>query len=176
MTTLRNPSFFHSPARIQELNRVAESWLGTPFHPNAAVKGRGVCCQKLVGAILIESGHLPKESVILDGPMSWQDKEPRIEKGMDIQFGQFFENIFGQSVAGSAPTSADLVGCTGWPIPLQAGDVLGIELNRVVQHMAIMVTPETFIHAMRGYGVTLNPIRDATFSSRVRRLWRPVEP
>lgn len=163
--------WFKSQHRVDALNRIALSWLGTPFHPNAMIKGGGVSCQKLFGAIMIECGVLPQSIEIDSGPVSWNSKQPLIEQGMDIKLATWFENVFGVSVAGVVPV-ASVEGCTGTPFQFMPGDAIGFDVGGVVRHIGVCLNDDMFVHVLRHSNVTTSLLRDATWCSRVKRVWR----
>ena len=164
-------SFFSTQARIDQLNRAAEGWLGTPFHPNAMVKGRGVSCQMLVAAVLIECGHLKVDHVPA-GPMNWHGATSIIEQQLDVEHADQFQSIFGEPTGeGLSHPPPPLVGL---PV-LSPGDVVGFRLHGTVHHCGLAVTPELFIHVLRHSAVCVMPINDAVWLSRLKRVWRPVE-
>lgn len=162
--------FFNTPQRIAQLNSVALSWLGTPFHPNGMSKGVGVSCQKLFGAIMIECGVLPVGFTIDDGPVAWNTKEPLLETGMDVKLHDYFENILGASVSGDSPVSSDK-GCTD-ASNLLPGDVIGFRVGGAVRHIGTVINEDVFIHVMRHCKVSTGELRDATWCQRIGRVWR----
>ncbi len=153
-----NP-FFNTPEKIAALSVVANAWRGTPFMPNAAVKGAGVSCQKLVAAIYIETGVWPADKHIPEGPMDWSHahKESLVEKFMAEQ------------------TEFVLVPPAQSPAP---GDMLGIQIGGCIHHCGLLLTVGgRFIHCMRdGLGVQVGCTRDATYLQRIKKVWRPVAP
>lgn len=162
--------YFNTPQRIAQLNSVALSWLGTPFHPNGMSKGVGVSCQKLFGAIMIECGVLPVNFRIDDGPVAWNTKEQLLETGIDVQLSDYFENILGVSVSGVAPVALDK-GCTGTPT-LLPGDAIGFQVGGTVRHIGVVINQDVFIHVMRHSNVATSELRDATWCQRIKRVWR----
>lgn len=46
----------------QRLNvcRIARSWLGTPYHHQAAIKGAGVDCAMFIKSVFEEAGHISR--------------------------------------------------------------------------------------------------------------------
>jgi cell wall-associated NlpC family hydrolase len=156
-----NP-FFNSVERLLKLESVAESWKGTPFMPNAAVKGAGVSCQKLVGAILIEAGALPKDFQVPEGPMNWShaQTESLIAKFMDEQ------TLF-------APLPA--AGGQSLPAACRPGDMLGFKLGGCIHHCGVLIGADgKFVHCLRPQGVQFSNIRDASYAVRIARAWRPL--
>ena len=148
-----NP-YFSDSDNLKRLQSVASTWLHTPFMPNAAVKGAGVSCQKLVGAIYIESGFLPKDFAVPEGPMDWSaaQKTSLIAEFMNAQ--PQFEMA---------------------KLPAQPGDMIGFKLGGCVHHCGVMLFPDgKFIHCFRSRGTIISNLRDATYSGRIERVWRPI--
>lgn len=148
--------YFSTKPRLDLLAIVAGSWKGTPFVPNACVKSRGVSCQKLAAAIYRECGAVPSEFTVPDGPMKWSgaQNDGLIEKFMDGQRDLF------TAVAWSAE------------MPL-AGDMLGLRVGGCVHHCGVMLNDTQFIHCWRPTGTMISNIHDATFWTRIGRVWRP---
>jgi len=154
-----NP-YFDSPERIAALKAAALPWLGTPFVPNAAIRGAGVSCQKLVGSILIETGALPAGFALPDEPMEWGQAHT--------------DSLVEQFMAAHADRFALIDGPAF--VVAQPGDVLGIRFGGCVHHCGLVLAEHgAFIHCIRGEGVILGEIRDAVFMRMVKRVWRPLQ-
>jgi cell wall-associated NlpC family hydrolase len=157
--------YFNTVERVLQLDNIADSWRGTSFMPNAAIKGAGVSCQKLVTSIYIECGALPADFICDDGPMNWAraQKESLIEKFMeDYCFGnpesdkpKYFER-------NSFPAR--------YPQP---GDMLGFRVDGCVHHCGVMLGAGRFIHCWRQSGVMFSQLHDAAYLSRLAKIWRP---
>lgn len=166
--------FFSTQLRVCELARIGGSWIGTPFHPNGMVKGRGVSCQMLVAAVLLECGHLPIDAMIEEGPMDWHGKNSLIENALDGQHVAKFANIFGTPSGEVSSQPPHPPG--GDPIQLiQPGDVLGFTVNSSVHHCGIAITSTEFLHVLRHSAASIMPVIDAMWITRLRRVWRPIE-
>lgn len=152
--------YFKNAERLSRLQAVSESWQGTPFMPNAAIKGHGVSCQKLVTAIYKETGALPPHFECDDGPMNWShaQTESLIEKFMAKQSKYFFP--------------LDYPAVVGEPMP---GDMLGFKIDGCVHHCGILFATSYFVHCWRSGGVLISNIRDATYSTRLAKIWRPID-
>lgn len=138
---------------IAKLNLVAQSWLGTPFVPNAAVKGAGVSCQKLVGAIYIEAGVLPAGFTIPDGEMSW---------GRANTFSKIEDVV---------QRSGRFTAVEAW----SPGDLVGFKFGGCVHHLGIVLNAAgDFIHVLRNQGAEICNLNDAGYFSRVEKIWRPI--
>ena len=162
--------FFNTPERIASLVVIAKSWEGTPFMPNAAVKGAGVSCQKLVGHILIEAGALAPDFPLPEEPMSWGN----------AQTDSLFEKFMAEH-----PERFALV-----PLPAfqtaAPGDVLGIQNGGCVHHCGLVLDAYgQFIHCIRLHGasprhaglagVMVSNLREPIFMRMVKKIWRPLE-
>ncbi len=161
--------FFSTVERILKLESVCESWRHTSFMPNAAVKGAGASCQKLVAAIYIECGALPPDFVADEGPMNWSHahKDSLIEK--------FMEKYSAGGRSSATPQYFSAIPQSAFRNP-QCGDMLGFTIGGCVHHSGVLFrTDGTFIHCLRPDGVCYNNIHDATYWTRLARVWRPVE-
>jgi len=148
--------YFDTINKLMTLQYHADLWVGTPFMPNAAIKGAGVSCQKLVGRIYIETGFLPKNFVIPEAPMDWSNAhtDSMLEKFMEGR-PEFF-------------LTPDVLR----PAP---GDLIGIQIGGCVHHCGIVLNAEgVFIHCLRSRGVIISNVRDATYMQRIRKIWRPI--
>lgn len=154
-----NHAFFSTPERVARLATAAKSWAGTPFVPNAAIKGHGVSCQKLAGLVLMEAGALPLYFELPSEPMNWShaNKESLLEQFMDGQ-PEFFTAIKTPAYLNAQP-----------------GDVIGILYGGCVHHCGVVLPNGTFVHCIRGHGVIISHLRDAAYMRTVRRIWRPLE-
>jgi hypothetical protein len=153
-----NP-WFNSVERLMRLEQVAESWRGTPFMANAAIKGAGVSCQKLVAAVYKECGFLPADFVADDGPMAWSraQKESLIEKFMAEQTKYFASLDFPRD---------------GRP---RAGDMIGIRVEGCLHHSGVVFRADgEFVHVYINQTVFFSNIHDATYWKRIAKIWRPI--
>jgi len=147
--------FFNNPEKIARLQFHALEWLDTPFMPNAAVKGRGVSCQMLTGTIYQELGVLPAGCTIPAAPMDWSRAQT--------------DSLLEKAVAGW-PQFVSLLAGEAAP-----GDLLGIQIGGCVHHCGIVLGVDgKFIHCLRGHGVVLSNVRDASYLQRIKKIWRPM--
>ena len=150
-------AFFDSVEKQDRLRAVAASWKGTKFMPNAAVKGSGVSCQTLAGAIYSEVGFVPSDFMAPAGPMDWSHahKNSRIVAFME-----------------TLPQFEALPAGT----PYTAGDMVGFKIGACVQHCGVVLDDcGDFVHCMRPEGVLFSSLRDATYMGRIGKIWRPVK-
>jgi hypothetical protein len=152
--------FFNSVERILQLETIAESWQGTPFMPNAAIKGAGVSCQQLVGMIYIETGFLPSDFKLPEGPMDWSNAHT---DSLIVAFMATQPNFL-------------TLNCGLRTVDFIPGDMIGIKLGGCVQHCGIVInTGGKFIHCLRDkQGVRFSNVRDASYMKRIENVWRPM--
>lgn len=149
-------SWFNTPERIALLEFKAAKWLGTPWFPNSNTPGKGVSCQKLVGAIYREVGFCDVD--VPEGKMSARAlKESLVEKFMSER-PEFVR-----------------IGMHEDPMP---GDLLGFKSYAVIHHLGIVVglgpRPGTlFVHVAFKASVMYSSLADTTYSSSLRAVWRP---
>lgn len=111
----------------------AVTWIDTPYHHQARVKGVGVDCAQLVAAVYEEvSGK--QVSIPQDYSPEWHlhNKE---EKMIDILLG---------------------LGCVEKDVKdTQPGDILCFKFGRVCSHLGIMLHANMFVHARVDQGKTV---------------------
>ena len=147
-------SFYASADRQRHLDQVARSWLGTPFHSHAAIRGVGVDCVHLLAEIYRESGllagyELPRytmgggDHADTSLVISWLEAHPlrRIDLTTDA---------------------------------LAARDLVTFRLGRVAHHVGLMLGEKTFLHAIRDCGVLESRIDEKIYARRLLQAYRPV--
>jgi NlpC/P60 family putative phage cell wall peptidase len=110
----------------------ARSWIGTPYHDQASVKGAGVDCLGLARGV-------------------WREvigKEPTAIPPYSRDWGE------------TRPTEVLAAGAAQWLVPIPVADALGgsVVLFRMVRgaiakHVGILTWQGTFVHAFEGVGV-----------------------
>ncbi|HEX9047191.1 MAG TPA: hypothetical protein VF988_09215, partial [Verrucomicrobiae bacterium] len=56
-----------------------------------------------------------------------------------------------------------------------AGDMVGFSVGGCIHHCAIITSSNgAFIHATREFGTFLSNLNDATYFSRIGKIWRPL--
>lgn len=110
----------------------ARSWLGTPYHDQASVKGAGVDCLGLARGVWRE----------VIGP------EPVAVPPYSRDWGEI------------VPAEVLAEGAAGWllPIPIASAAPGSVVLFRmmprsIAKHVGILTGPNSFIHAFQGIGV-----------------------
>ena len=149
-------TWFNTPEKIAALGVSSRSWLGTPFFRASSTKGQGVDCSHLVAAIYreVEFRDIQVPDFNITSPKL-------LSRSVAVPF------ISGLTCFAEITTEKIETGDRyGHP-----GDLLGIRVGRVVHHLGILVDWTMFIHVTNK--VTFNSILDATWASRLSRVWRP---
>ena len=149
--------YFDTPEKIAQLRVAAESWKGTKFMPNASVKGVGVSCQTLAGGIYNDAGFMPDDFMPPDGKMDWGQSHS------NSRFVSFMSTLkqFELMPEGTK---------------YQAGDMVGFKLGGCIQHCGVVLdNMGDFVHCLRPQGVTFWTLKDATYMSRIEKIWRPIK-
>lgn len=134
-----------------KLQRIAESWLGTPFRANASQKGVGVSCQKLVAEIYREAGVI--EVSVPEVPM---DYYRYARDGLIEPFMAGLDRFI--RIDGTTP---------------RTGDLLAFRVGRIVHHLGVALDGNRFVHCIRGPGVIISDLADPTWGHRLAIIWRP---
>lgn len=151
-TIVRRPAFFAEESRRRALEWEANSWVGTPFHQHATLKGVGVDCVHLAAAIYIATGFLDRfepghynmdggENGDEDRVIDWVEKSGR----------------FARQPAG----------------PL-IGDLLCFRNGRWPYHVGVMISERQFVHACAHHQVMVSNIDDTTYAKRLLAIYRPM--
>lgn len=132
------------------LRAEAESWLGTPYVPEGAVKGTGCSCSALPYAILKGLGHgaptIPrrqtlKKDELLPAMVAWLVAHP-----------EYYVRVE--------------------PTEISPGDVLVIKAG--IGHMLLCYEANGLIHSWQGRGVHRIDLQDSSITDRIVGVWRPV--
>ena len=144
--------FVNTPEARERLRTLIESWVGTPFHAFAALKGVGVDCVHLAAEIYREAGHLEGyrfpvytldagqhagRSVLLE----WLDACPKFQR---IEAGG------------------------------EVGDLFCFRLGRCAHHLGIGLGGTRFVHALIRRRVRYGQLDDPTYGRRWVATYRPV--
>ena len=128
----------------------ARSWLGTPYHHLADVKGVGVDCAMLVVRVFVAVGMVPAD---LDPrPYAW---DWHLHQGAE-KYRDWLD-IYGDEVTNVEP-----------------GDIALWRFGRTYSHGAIVMEDcETIVHAYRDAGrVTLGGLTETMLAGRQRVVYR----
>jgi cell wall-associated NlpC family hydrolase len=143
--------------RTEALVRAAESWAGTPFAPNSAVKGAGVSCHQLMAQIYREAGWLDLQGLPNGDPgharagnsapmLAWLDGPGQI----------WFERLW-----------LDV------PLRLAPGDLLLVRYGHVPHHLAMMLPAARVVHVSVRHGVHILPVLPRRFAGHIFAVFRP---
>ena len=150
--------FFADPSKRIALLTEAATWVGTPFHPRADVKGKGVDCVSLAAALYRATGLLGK----------FEPPQYSIEGGMHLD-----DSIIEDYVR--RLPEFQLMPELTWPLA-RPGDLLLFRIGRIPYHVGVMLGFPMFIQALQRHGVLVSSVMDGTFSARLRAIYRPVTP
>ena len=154
-----------TPTESAALEAAARSWLGTPFVPNSAVMGSGVCCHRLVAEVLFEAGWLPRFDVPAGAPMHGRAADnSEMERWFDTS-PLFTDADPGRLCATDAAGALAL---------LQPGDVVCSRPARLPWHLALALERGRFLHVQYGGSVQIAPNLPPVWAARLARLWRPI--
>ncbi|SFM09031.1 C40 family peptidase [Pelosinus propionicus] len=124
---------------MNNIVEIAKTYLNTPYHSGAKIKGVGIDCGQLLIAVYEEAGLL-KDGECDPGQYSNEWHLHRSE----------------EKYLGWVEKFCDVV--TGDPQP---GDIATFKFGRCVSHGGIVVEWSTIIHSYVGMGVILSDIREA---------------
>ena len=128
-----------TPEQRAEIVRAARSWIGTPYHHRAAVKGAGADCALFPVAVYKECGILPEAYEPPEYSSQWHLH--RSEELYLQEVEKFCREI--GVVAGQGKVD---------PRP---ADFLVVQFGRTFSHGAIVVDWPIVIHSYIPHGVTL---------------------
>ncbi len=144
----------------QAIASEARTWLGTPFHHQATVKGVGTDCAGLLRGVLINTGAMPPDL------NDWPDAQQY------LGYSRFPDGSKLQAAMHSyfTPVSKD---------QMQAGDFLLIVWDKDPQHVGIVAQDAagrlTIIHALgrsNGRGAVVEHRIDATTLAKIVGVFR----
>jgi cell wall-associated NlpC family hydrolase len=125
----------------------AKTWLGTPYHHAARVKGAGVDCATLPAEVYAAAGMIP--ALDLDHyPPDWH---------LHRSAERYLAHVLDHAREVPAPTGP--------------GDFVLYKWGRAFAHGAIVVSWPTIIHAMIHVGVVLDAGDDGRLKARERRFF-----
>lgn len=130
------------------------SWLDTPYHHQARVKGVGVDCAQFVAAVAEELGVLAPNTVVQNYSPEWHmHNREELMIDMMIELG-----------------GIEKIG------ELEVGDILAFKFGRVCSHLGIYLGEQQFIHARIDQGkVTINTLSGEWQKRHIRTFRFPKE-
>ena len=140
---------------LSKIQAESLEWIGTPFHARACIKQVGVDCVNLVFAIYQAAGVIPGYLTLPSHyPM---DGGHHLQKSKVLDFLQDVGVFFEVHKPDARP-----------------GDILLLNMGRVIHHVGIVVHEKCMIHAMSPGKVTFAQIDDPTISKRIDQVHRPA--
>lgn len=139
-------------AELAALDAAAARWEGTPFCANSAVRGGGVCCHRLCGALYAEAGWTP--------PLDLPGGSPTAH---GAAIAQWLDGPEGSALFRRVPV--------GERAP---GDLVGFALRGSVRHLGILLSRGRFVHSTIGTGARIAPNIPPAFAKRIAAVWRPL--
>jgi cell wall-associated NlpC family hydrolase len=124
----------------------AMTWLGTPYHHMAAVKGAGVDCAQILIEVFSVIGKVPRIDV------GWYPHDWHFHRSEEKYLGWI------EQYAHQVET----------PKP---GDIALYKFGRTVSHSAIVIDYPNVIHAYVGQGVILSDGESAELKGRLDSFW-----
>lgn len=149
-------SWFDTQEKVDTLEAVASSWVGTPFVANSRCKGLrgGVSCQMLAEQIYLECGiTFPVTAPRASMRWSHVSSQSKIQEFLSALEG--FQEI-------PQPALSDIL----------PGDLLGFKIGKCLHHLGVALQNGRFIHCMRGTQTLIVMQSDPTFLTRLDKIWR----
>lgn len=134
----------------KRLRETAESWLRTPYHPNARVKGAGIdCCQFLI-AVFHESGLIPDLELGNYSTLQHLHQETTEYEDTIREYAREIEEK-----------------------DVQPGDMVLYKVAHAFAHGAVIIEwPRLVIHAVNGQGVCYSdPSKEHFLKKRERKFF-----
>lgn len=130
-----------------------DEWLGTPFEPWQCVRGHGVDCVQLAGALMVAAGVLQEQP----------------------HFGHYTLDLAGHT--GREMITEWLVESSRFELAdgqIRVGDIVTFRIGRSVNHVGVMVSNSDFVHSIQGRAVRVSTLADTTWSARQALIWRAI--
>ena len=134
---------------------IAKTWLNTPYHSGAKIKGVGVDCGQLLIAVYEDAGVLPAGEC----SPGYYSNEWHLHRSEEKYLGWVQKY------------------CDPVTDP-QAGDIALFKFGRCVSHGGIYIGDNKIIHAYVGMGVIISALNESIFydkkgTSRLCGFYRP---
>jgi cell wall-associated NlpC family hydrolase len=147
-------NYFDDPEKQQELRRILDAWIGTPFRHHCGVKGLGADCIHFVARVFEEMGILKwRKNLVPDYPRDWHMHNTR-ELLMERLLKEF--NVI----------EVDLNN------PMN-GDILLSHYGQAASHAAIYFDGHVY-QSVDGIGVCRIHFSDATFRKQMKYAFRVI--
>lgn len=127
----------------------ARSWLGTPFHDDAEVKGAGIDCAHFLAVCFAEAGLIPPQKIAPYNPTWFLHS--------DVPIFENYVKRFSHQIEG----------------PPKRADIVLYKLGRLYAHGAIVIDwPTTIIHSFKLFGFVAETSSDeGDLRTRARRFY-----
>lgn len=136
-----------SAAQRASVAREAMTWLHTPYHHHARIKGVGADCAQLLVGVFSACGLIPE---IDTGQYAVDWHMHRNEELFSGWLARFAQPADGR---------------------MQAGDVILWKFGRTFSHGSICVGDDLLVHAYIGRGVILSRLTDEPIDGREMQRW-----
>lgn len=133
----------------QQIVDIARSWLRTPYHHAARIKGVGVDCGTFLAEVFAEAGAVPTVD-IADYPHDWHLHRS------DEKYLAYVKRYAWEVVDGSDP---------------DVGDVVVWKFGRCFSHGGIYIGGGLIIHSLLNIGVTTDELDGEQFNGRERKVF-----
>lgn len=153
---MQTTDFFRTPERITKLLFHAQSWRGTPWCANSEAKNAGVSCHNLPRALYIETGAFK-----IDFPRVAGDPNGTKHKKQSVM----------EPWLDARPELRRL----SMTEPRRPGDLLGLRIFHCVDHLAVLLSDNVFIHVLMHKNTDFDLITVPPWSQRLLAAWRPIE-
>jgi len=133
----------------------AESWIGTPYHPNGCIKGVGSNCAQFLFVVAQNAGVLP-----LDAPPPRWFTPQLATHSRDERLAEYVVAYGGREIPESA---------------IGTGDIVLFKSGQAHGHAAIVLDWPRIIHCLPIHGCQFGAVdegRLGAFSRRYFTLWR----
>lgn len=130
---------------------VALEWVGTPFFPRMAKKYIGADCVELALAIYKEAGLVPE----------------------DVRLPHYHVGNAAHLKASQVITWLEEAPWFEQEPVASIGSLITFQIGSVEHHVGVVSGDRSFVHSVRGYGVILSDLQDATWRHRQRSSWGP---
>ena len=150
---------FFDPPHVGLLREAADAWRGTPFRKRARLRGAGVDCINLVLALYDAAGL-----------------------NLDVELPHY--GLFDGACRADAGPIIDWLECSerfwrlwrrGEPIvPIEAGDLLCLNIELSVHHVGIALDGLNFFHILQGGAAGSSPTLDSTYVNKLQAIYRPL--
>ena len=126
-------AFVAEAAQRARVLEIAATWLGTPFHDCAKIKGVGTDCGCMIAAIFEEAGLIPVLDIKPYSPQFFLHREEPVMLGMFLDYTRRIDG------------------------PVKTGDIVLYRFGRQFSHAALVIPPAwpMILHAYKQAGMVI---------------------